>query len=138
MTQYFTEEGSVQAVNDRMGPNINPRLAVVMAALVKHLHAFAKEVHLTQAEWDYGIDFLTKTGQMCSGERQEFILLSDVLGQSFKLRISSAALRTVDHRGGLDAFLAKAHDGEDRGDGEHGLAQTLRGCIPGSARLSGR
>lgn len=39
-------------------------------------------------------------------------LLSDVLGQSFKLRISSAALRTVDHRGGLDAFLAKAHDGE--------------------------
>src|SRR3989338_6671800 len=38
MTQYFTEEGSVQAVNDRMGPNINPRPAVVMAALVKHLH----------------------------------------------------------------------------------------------------
>ncbi|HCZ01088.1 MAG: 6-chlorohydroxyquinol-1,2-dioxygenase [Rhodobacterales bacterium RIFCSPHIGHO2_02_FULL_62_130] len=82
MTQYFTEEGSVQAVNDRMGPNINPRLAVVMAALVKHLHAFAKEVHLTQAEWDYGIDFLTKTGQICSAERQEFILLSDTLGFS--------------------------------------------------------
>ena len=39
-------------------------------------------------------------------------LLSDVLGQSFKLRISSAALRTVDHRGGLDAFLSKAHDTE--------------------------
>ena len=82
MTQYFTEEGSVQAVNDRMGPNINPRLAVVMAALVKHLHAFAKEVHLTQEEWDYGIDFLTKTGQICSAERQEFILLSDTLGFS--------------------------------------------------------
>jgi catechol 1,2-dioxygenase len=82
MTQYFTEEGSVQAVNDRMGPNINPRLALVMAALVKHLHAFAKEVHLTQAEWDYGIDFLTKTGQICSAERQEFILLSDTLGFS--------------------------------------------------------
>lgn len=82
MTQYFTEEGSVQAVNDRMGPNINPRLAVVMASLVKHLHAFAKEVHLTQSEWDYGIDFLTKTGQICSAERQEFILLSDTLGFS--------------------------------------------------------
>ena len=39
-------------------------------------------------------------------------LISDVLGQSFKLRISSAALRTVDHRGGLDAFLAKAKDEE--------------------------
>ena len=39
-------------------------------------------------------------------------LLSDVLGQSFKLRVSAAALRTVDHRGGLDAFLAKAKDEE--------------------------
>jgi protocatechuate 3,4-dioxygenase beta subunit len=82
MTQYFTEDASVQAVNDRMGKDINPRLAVVMASLVKHLHAFAKEVHLTQAEWDYGIDFLTKTGQICSAERQEFILLSDTLGFS--------------------------------------------------------
>jgi large subunit ribosomal protein L28 len=39
-------------------------------------------------------------------------LISDVLGQSFKLRVSAAALRTVDHRGGLDAFLAKANDDE--------------------------
>ncbi|MCP3971392.1 MAG: 50S ribosomal protein L28 [Rhodobacteraceae bacterium] len=39
-------------------------------------------------------------------------LMSDALGRSFKLRISSAALRTVDHRGGLDAFLAKASDGD--------------------------
>jgi large subunit ribosomal protein L28 len=39
-------------------------------------------------------------------------LLSDVLGQSFSLRISAAALRTVDHRGGFDAFLAKAKNDE--------------------------
>jgi large subunit ribosomal protein L28 len=39
-------------------------------------------------------------------------LISDVLGQSFKLRISAAALRSVDHRGGLDAFMAKAKDAE--------------------------
>lgn len=82
MSQYFTEDASVEAVNARMGQNINPRLALVMASLVKHLHAFAKDVHLTQAEWDIAIDFLTKTGQICSGERQEFILLSDVLGFS--------------------------------------------------------
>lgn len=82
MSQYFTEEASVEAVNARMGQNINPRLALVMASLVKHLHAFAKDVHLTQAEWDIAIEFLTKTGQICSGERQEFILLSDVLGFS--------------------------------------------------------
>lgn len=42
----------------------------------------------------------------------EVTLISDALGQSFKLRISAAALRTVDHRGGLDAFLAKAKDDE--------------------------
>jgi catechol 1,2-dioxygenase len=53
-----------------------------MASLVKHLHAFAKEVELTQDEWDYGIDFLNRTGQICSAERQEFILLSDTLGFS--------------------------------------------------------
>ena len=82
MSVYFTEEGSVDAVNARMGQDINPRLAEVMAALVKHLHAFAKEVELTQEEWEIGIEFLTRTGQICTEERQEFILLSDTLGFS--------------------------------------------------------
>lgn len=80
--EYFTEEKSVETVNARMGAGTDPRLGTVMACLVKHLHAFAKECALTQAEWDLGIDFLTRTGQICSGERQEFILLSDVLGFS--------------------------------------------------------
>ena len=39
-------------------------------------------------------------------------LQSEVLGRGVKLRISAAALRTVDHRGGLDAFMAKAKDSE--------------------------
>lgn len=79
---YFTEEASAEAVNARIGPHTDPRLATVMAALVRHLHAFAREVELTQAEWDHAIGFLTRTGQMCSDQRQEFILLSDVLGFS--------------------------------------------------------
>lgn len=82
VADYFTEEGSVEAVNARMGPETNPRLAEIMACLIKHLHAFAKETQLTQAEWEVGIDFLTRTGQICSEERQEFILLSDTLGFS--------------------------------------------------------
>ncbi|MBL0371882.1 6-chlorohydroxyquinol-1,2-dioxygenase [Rhizobium sp. KVB221] len=82
MTRYFNEEGSVEAVNARMGEGTDPRLAEVMSCLVKHLHAFAKEIQLTQKEWEVGIDFLTKTGRICSGERQEFILLSDTLGFS--------------------------------------------------------
>ncbi|MEL6839639.1 MAG: 50S ribosomal protein L28 [Pseudomonadota bacterium] len=43
---------------------------------------------------------------------QDVTLQSDVLGRAFKFRISNAALRTVDHRGGLDAFMAKAKDNE--------------------------
>ncbi len=82
MTAYFTEDTSVAAVNGRIGADADARLAQVMRALVSHLHAFIKEVHLTPEEWETAIAFLTKTGQMCSGERQEYILLSDVLGVS--------------------------------------------------------
>lgn len=79
---YFTEERSVETVNARMNADINPRLAQVMSSLVSHLHAFAKDVQLTQAEWETAIRFLTQTGQICDDNRQEFILLSDVLGFS--------------------------------------------------------
>ncbi|WP_129139670.1 intradiol ring-cleavage dioxygenase [Modicisalibacter coralii] len=79
---YFTEANSVEAVNARMGEATDPRLREVMAALVRHLHDFVKEVGLTQREWEAAIDFLTRTGQLCDAERQEFILLSDTLGVS--------------------------------------------------------
>lgn len=82
MPSYFTESGSADAVNARIGPDINPRLAGIMTSLVRHLHAFIKDVQLTQEEWEVAIEFLTRTGQICSGERQEFILLSDTLGVS--------------------------------------------------------
>lgn len=82
MLEYFTEEKSVEAVNARTGTDADPRLAQVMASLIKHLHAFAKDVELTQTEWGLAVDFLTRTGQICSSDRQEFILLSDVMGLS--------------------------------------------------------
>ncbi len=65
----------------RMG-GASPRLREVMTLLVRHLHSFVREAALTQEEWSTGIEFLTRTGQMCSGNRQEFILLSDILGVS--------------------------------------------------------
>jgi len=60
----------------------DPRLKQIMDAAVRHLHAFAREVDLTPAEWLTGIQFLTAAGQACTPIRQEFILLSDVLGLS--------------------------------------------------------
>lgn len=82
MSRLFTEAGSVESVNARMGAEIDSRLRQIMTSLVKHLHAFAKDVELTQQEWEYAIDFLTRTGQICTNERQEFVLLSDTLGFS--------------------------------------------------------
>ncbi|MEU3342752.1 dioxygenase, partial [Streptomyces sp. NPDC006668] len=60
----------------------DPRLKQLMTSLVHHLHAFAREVRLTEEEWTKGIEFLTAAGHMTDDKRQEFILLSDVLGLS--------------------------------------------------------
>jgi len=60
----------------------DPRLRELLTGLIRHLHAFARETGLTQAEWERAIGFLTETGKMCTDTRQEFILLSDVLGLS--------------------------------------------------------
>lgn len=80
--KYLTEENSAEAVIGRIAPDADPRLARVMASLIRHLHAFIKDVELTEAEWEVAIDFLTRTGHMCTDTRQEFILLSDTLGVS--------------------------------------------------------
>ncbi|MFD8816234.1 dioxygenase [Streptomyces sp. NPDC059627] len=62
----------------------DPRLRQVLQSLVDHLHAFVREVRLTEQEWDTGIEFLTRTGHITDERRQEFILLSDVLGASMQ------------------------------------------------------
>ena len=56
------------------------RLKQVLASLVRHLHAFVRDIEPSEKEWEQAIEFLTRTGQRCDGERQEFILLSDLLG----------------------------------------------------------
>ena len=71
-----------QAVLDRIHPDTNPRLKVVLTSLVNHLHDFAREVALTEDELMQAIQYLTAVGQKCDDKRQEFILLSDVLGLS--------------------------------------------------------
>jgi protocatechuate 3,4-dioxygenase beta subunit len=69
----------------------DPRLRELLAALVRHLHAFAAETGLTSQEWISGLEFLTAVGQKCDAERQEFIMLSDVLGLSSLVETINAA-----------------------------------------------
>ncbi len=71
-----------EAVVESLANTPDQRLKEVIDSLVRHLHAFAREVNLTEDEWFQGIQFLTRTGHMCSAIRQEFILLSDTLGLS--------------------------------------------------------
>jgi hydroxyquinol 1,2-dioxygenase len=76
----------VTGLSDRVAATFdgswNPRFAEVMRSLVAHLHEFIAEVSLTEEEWAAAIDFLTRTGHRSDDRRQEFILLSDVLGAS--------------------------------------------------------
>jgi hydroxyquinol 1,2-dioxygenase len=62
----------------------DPRLRTIMQAAVRHLHAFLREVRLTESEWLQGIEFLTAVGHLTDNRRQEFIVLSDTLGASMQ------------------------------------------------------
>ena len=79
---YVTEKTLTDVAMKRWSDIPDPRLQQVMTALVKHVHAFVRDIEPTEAEWATAIDFLTRTGQMCNEKRQEFILMSDVLGVS--------------------------------------------------------
>ncbi|GAA2634200.1 intradiol ring-cleavage dioxygenase [Paractinoplanes durhamensis] len=91
--ELFSEERSAEVVAESFAATADPRLRQVMTSLVEHLHAFVKDVELTEAEWAAAVDFLTRTGQKSDAARQEFILLSDVLGVSM-------LVETINHRSG--------------------------------------
>jgi catechol 1,2-dioxygenase len=77
-----TEDDITAEVLERFGHTPEPRLREIMLSLIRHLHAFVKEVNLSEAEWFQAIRILTEAGHMCSDKRQEFILFSDTLGVS--------------------------------------------------------
>ncbi|MGW7243545.1 intradiol ring-cleavage dioxygenase [Streptomyces sp. NPDC054804] len=82
--QQEREEQITRQVLASFGDCTDPRLREIMQSLVRHLHAFVREVRLTEGEWSKGIEFLTRTGHITDERRQEFILLSDVLGASMQ------------------------------------------------------
>jgi hydroxyquinol 1,2-dioxygenase len=78
------EQRLTEAVLDSFAATADPRLREVLIALAAHLHAFAREIRLTEDEWAAAIGFLTAVGHITDEQRQEFILLSDVLGLSMQ------------------------------------------------------
>lgn len=124
----------------------SPRLHEVMSLLVRHVHAFVRESALTQDEWRAGIDFLTRTGQMCSDSRQEFILLSDILGVS--MLVDAVAHQSAD-KGVTDStvlgpFYAGPQRELDQGESillreEDGEPLVMRGRVadPGGKPVAG-
>jgi hydroxyquinol 1,2-dioxygenase len=80
--QLVTEDNITDLAVERWATAKDPRLAEIMTAFVRHLHDFASEVRLTEAEWMAAIQWLNRTGQISNEKRQEFILASDVLGLS--------------------------------------------------------
>ena len=80
--RHVTADTLTQAFLDYCGPDTSPRLRFVLEHLVQHLHDFVKETELTHDEWNKGIELLTKTGEITDSERNEFVLMSDVLGVS--------------------------------------------------------
>jgi len=80
--RLMTEQNITEAAVQRWATARDPRLAQIMTALVRHLHEFAREVRLTEAEWLAAMRWLAATGQISDDKREEFILASDVLGLS--------------------------------------------------------
>jgi hypothetical protein len=82
MTEHTTPDDITAAVLASFGHCADERLATVMRSLTAHLHAFVKDVRLTEDEWRAAVGVLTDTGRITSGKRQEWILWSDALGVS--------------------------------------------------------
>ena len=121
--RQFNEDTLTDAVIARLKDVKNPRFKKLMTSAVKHLHAFARDVELTEEEWFEGIRFLTAVGQKCDDKRQEFILLSDILGLSMMV----VALNHKTARGATEATVLGpffAHGAKEYGYG----ADLREGC----------
>lgn len=130
----LTQHNITQAVLARIGAQTPPRVREIVVNLVQHLHAFARDVRLTEHELAQAIEFLTATGQKCDDKRQEFILLSDVLG----LSMLTVAMNNDKPEGCTEATVfgpfyvegAPAFDlGADIAQGAAGQPCTVRGSV---------
>ncbi|MDN4646181.1 dioxygenase family protein [Arthrobacter sp. PsM3] len=99
--QALVEQELVDTVVASFDKTEDPRLKQLVQALTRHLHNFVREVRLTEDEWNTGIEFLTAAGHITDDKRQEFILLSDVLG----LSMQTIAINNQAYKGATEATV---------------------------------
>jgi hydroxyquinol 1,2-dioxygenase len=104
MSEY-KQDKLTQDVVDAFAKTPDPRLRQLMTALVKHIHAFAREVDLRPEEWMAGLEFLNATGQISTEKRPEFILLSDTLGLSMMIVSLAQARASGTVKGATEATV---------------------------------
>jgi hydroxyquinol 1,2-dioxygenase len=128
------EDNITQAVIARHAVASDARLRELMTSLVQHLHAFAREVKLSESEWAGGIRFLTECGRISSDKRQEIVLLSDTLG----LSMLATALNHRKPMGCTESTLPgpfpadgapRRGPGDDLGQDAQGEACYVRGSV---------
>jgi hydroxyquinol 1,2-dioxygenase len=148
MTQIRAQDAEIHAITAevlaRFAETPDPRLRELIQALVRHLHAFVREAEPSFAEWQAAIAYLTRTGQLCSANRQEFILLSDVLGVSMLVdainhRAQGGATETTVLGPFHAADAPAAPNGADISGGMAGEALLVEGVVraAGGAALAG-
>lgn len=99
--QTAVEDQLVDTVVASFDATPDARLKQVMQSLTRHLHAFIRDVRLTEAEWNTAIEFLTAAGHITDDKRQEFVLLSDVLGASMQ----TIAVNNQTYKGATEATV---------------------------------
>jgi hydroxyquinol 1,2-dioxygenase len=136
--QNINEDTITQAVLTSFEDCKSPRLQTIMTSLVRHLHAFAREVRLTEEEWFKAISFLTEAGHITDDKRQEFILLSDTLGLS--MLVTSQNNRKPAHCTEATVFgpffvegAPIYQNGDDISNGAPGATCYVKGQVRGAA-----
>ncbi|MER2137073.1 MAG: dioxygenase, partial [Arthrobacter sp.] len=110
------------------------RLKELMQSLVKHLHAFIRDVRLTVSEWEQAIEFLTQVGHITDDRRQEFVLLSDVLGASMQtITVNNPARGNATEDTVFGPFFVdnapEIQTGEDISGGANGQPSWIEGSV---------
>jgi hydroxyquinol 1,2-dioxygenase len=133
-TRNLSDEALTAAVLESFEHSSSPRFKQIAESLVRHLHAFVAEIEPTEAEWAAAIDFLTRTGQISDDRRQEFILLSDVLGVSMLViginhRVPDGATESTVFGPFFVAGAPEVENGGDIAAGAPGIPCLMSGSV---------